>query len=99
MTPAWSDKDERQYEKIKSSQIKRGTSEDRSREIAARTVNRTRRQQGRTPQKTTQGTGNPAQSLDDRSKQELYNRAKELDIRGRSKMNKLQLVQAVRSQQ
>ena len=92
----WSRKDERQYEHIKDSQEDRGSSEKRAKEIAARTVNKTRREEGRTPQSSTQGTGNPNASLEDRSKQELYNRAREMNIDGRSRMNKQELVEAIR---
>ncbi|HSE88754.1 MAG TPA: Rho termination factor N-terminal domain-containing protein [Candidatus Binatia bacterium] len=92
----WSKKDERQYEKIKKSSLRRGMKVRRAKEIAARTVNKTRRERGRTPNRTSQGTGNPNQPLEERSKRELYNRAQELDIEGRSKMNKGQLVKAIR---
>ena len=95
----WSNKDERQYEHIKESSRQRGASTKRAKQIAARTVNKTRRTEGRTPNKTTQGTGNPRRSLDDRSRQELYNRAQDLDIPGRSKMNKGELVKAVRKRE
>lgn len=97
MPSAWSKKDERMYEHIKDSSKDRGASKDRAEEIAARTVNKHRREEGRTPSKTTKGTGNPTNSLEDRSKQELYNRAKSLDIAGRSKMNKSELAKAIRS--
>ena len=97
MPSAWSDKDERQYEHVKKSELERGRSEDRAEEIAARTVNKQRREEGRTPNKTTQGTGNPNRSLDSRSKDELYNRAKQLGVEGRSKMNKSELAQAIRN--
>lgn len=95
---SWSDKDERQYEHIKDSARKRGRSTSRAKEIAARTVNKQRRGEGRTKsgRKSTSGTGNPNRSLEDRSKQELYNRAKKLGIEGRSKMNKGELVRAIR---
>ena len=95
---AWSDKDERQYEHVKKSEKERGRSTDRAEEIAARTVNKQRREEGRTKsgRKSTSGTGNPTHRLEDRSKQELYNRARELDIGGRSKMSKQQLVRAIR---
>ncbi len=96
-TSKWSDKDERQYEHIKSSSKKRGASDKRAKEIAARTVNKTRREHGRTPNRTTQGTGNPNRSLEDRSKDELYNIAKQRGIEGRSRMDKSQLVKALRS--
>jgi hypothetical protein len=95
---AWSGKDERKYEKIKKSAERRGTSTGRAKEIAARTVNRDRRVEGRTRsgRTTTTGTGNPNRPLEERSKQELYNRAKQMDIRGRSRMNKSELVRAIR---
>ena len=96
MPDAWSDKDERQYEHIKDSAQDRGTSESRAKEIAARTVNKQRREEGRTPNKTTQGTGNPNTRLEERTRDELYNRAKELDVEGRSEMSKDELVQAIR---
>ena len=44
----------------------------------------------------TQGTGNPNRALEKRSRDEVYNRAKELQIRGRSRMSKAELVEAVR---
>ena len=92
----WSSKDERQYEHVKESEQKRGRGTRRAKEIAARTVNKQRRTEGRTPNRTTQGTGNPNRGLEARSRDELYNRAKELDIPGRSKMNKEELVAAIR---
>ena len=92
----WTKKDERQYEHIKRSSMRRGVKTQRAKEIAARTVNKTRREHGRTPNKRSQGTGNPNRSLQERSKRELYNRAQELDIQGRSKMSKDQLIRAIR---
>lgn len=94
--PSWTDKDRRQYEHIKESALERGTPEERAEEIAARTVNKERREEGRTPNKTTQGTGNPRRALENRTVDELRNKAKELKIPGRSKMNKGDLVQAIR---
>ena len=95
MPKAWSSKDERMYEHIKDSAEKRGKSEDKAEEIAARTVNKQRREEGRTPNKTTQGTGNPNKPLKDRTRDELYNIAKEKHIEGRSKMKKDDLIKAV----
>lgn len=97
--PEWTDKDRRKYDKIKDSNLDRGVSKDRAKEIAARTVNKDRREEGRTPNKQTQGTGNPTQPLDDRTKGELYNRAQQLNISGRSKMNKDELLKAIRKKQ
>ncbi|TWT90368.1 hypothetical protein Mal64_07570 [Pseudobythopirellula maris] len=99
MPQAWSDKDERQYEHVKKSAKDRGRSDDRAEEIAARTVNKQRRQEGRTPNKTTQGTGNPNTAFEDRTVEELRNRATQLGIKGRSKMRKEDLIQEIRSHQ
>ena len=93
--PSWTRKDERQYEHIKESELERGASEDRAEEIAARTVNKHRREEGRTPSTTTQGTGNPNVALEERMRDELYNLAKDLDIKGRSKMSKDELSKAI----
>lgn len=93
---AWSDKDERMYDHVKESELERGKSEDRAEEIAARTVNQQRQKEGRTDNETTQGTGNPNTPLDERTKEQLYNRAQELDIEGRSDMTKDELVAAIR---
>ncbi|TWU02540.1 Rho termination factor N-terminal domain-containing protein [Stieleria varia] len=93
----WTDKDERQYEHIKDSQLERGKPEDDAKEVAARTVNKQRREDGRTPNQTTQGTGNPNTPLEDRTVDELRNRAAELNIKGRSKMRKSELIEAIRN--
>ncbi|HEX6306792.1 MAG TPA: Rho termination factor N-terminal domain-containing protein [Longimicrobiales bacterium] len=94
--PSWSRKDERKYEHIKESSKERGIGEDRAQEIAARTVNKGRREEGRTPNRSTQGTGNPQRSYDDRTRDELYNIAKERNIEGRSRMTKDELIRALR---
>jgi plasmid stabilization system protein ParE len=62
--PEWSKKDERKYERIKESAIKRGETVKRAKEIAARTVNKERREEGRTPAKKTKGTGKPGEKLE-----------------------------------
>ena len=48
MPKAWSGKDERQYQHVKESEQKKGRSTKRSKEIAARTVNKERKKEGRT---------------------------------------------------
>jgi hypothetical protein len=103
---AWSAKRERQYEHIKDSQKKRGTSTKRAKEIAARTVNKERARSGeaRESSRTSRrdissgrrgglrsGTNRPK----GRTKEQLYNEAKSLGVEGRSKMNKEQLQRAV----
>jgi hypothetical protein len=41
--------------------------------------------------------GGAASAYDDQTYEELYEKAKELNIRGRSKMNKDELIEAIRS--
>jgi hypothetical protein len=48
MPSSWSNKRERQYEKIKSSARRRGRSAGTAKRIAAATVNKTRRRKGET---------------------------------------------------
>lgn len=47
-------------------------------------------------QDMTLDTGDPNSPLGKRTRQQLYNRARELGVRGRSRMNKSQLVAAIR---
>jgi len=96
MPKAWSNKDERMYDHIKESAEDRGASEDRAEEIAARTVNKHRREEGRTRNRRSQGTGNPNRRLEERTVVELRNIAADRQVRGRSKMNKHELVDALR---
>jgi hypothetical protein len=96
----------RQYEHIKDSLTDRGSSEDKAEEIAARTVNKERARSGesRTASRTStqdmsssrrgglrSGTRRPK----GRTRDQLYNEARDLGIDGRSKMNKQQLQRAV----
>ncbi len=96
----------RQYEHIKEGLKERGTSTDKAEEIAARTVNKERARSGeaRTASRTStrdmsssrrgglrSGTNRPK----GRTKEQLYNEAKNLGIAGRSKMNKAELERAV----
>ena len=98
----------RQYEHIKESQLDRGTSEGRAEEIAARTVNKEKARSGesRTRSRTStqdmssgrrggqrSGTNRPK----GRTRDQLYNEARDLGIEGRSSMNKAQLQRAVDS--
>ncbi|HEX5402907.1 MAG TPA: plasmid stabilization protein [Pseudonocardiaceae bacterium] len=102
---AWSDKRERQYQHIKSEQRERGTGEDRAEEIAARTVNKNRAQSGesRTASRSSTHDMSPQRRGGLRSgkgpggptKEQLYNEARQRNIKGRSTMNKKQLQQAL----
>jgi hypothetical protein len=103
---AWSNKRERQYEHIKDSAKERGASTKRAKEIAARTVNKERARTGEARQRSRSSTRDISsgrrgglRSRSSRStgqtKEQLYNQAKRLNIKGRSKMNKRQLLAAV----
>jgi hypothetical protein len=103
---AWSNKRERQYEHIKDSAKDRGASTKRAKEIAARTVNKERARSGesRTSSRTSRrdmssgrrgGQRSGRSGPRGRTKEQLYNEAKRMNIRGRSRMNKAQLQRAV----
>jgi hypothetical protein len=103
---AWSAKRERQYEHIKDGAKKGGTSTKRAKEIAARTVNKERARSGeaRTSSRTSRqdmssgrrgGLRSGTRRGTGRTKEQLYNEAKRMNIAGRSKMNKAQLQRAV----
>jgi hypothetical protein len=98
MPNKWSAKRERQYEHIKESELEQGTSEDRAKEIAARTVNKQRREDGETENKVTQGTGNPTTRLEDRTLDEVKNRARQLGI-DTNRATKEDLIKAIRAKQ
>jgi hypothetical protein len=103
---AWSDRRERQYEHIKESAKEQGASTKRAKEIAARTVNKERARSGeaRSSSKLSRqdmsssrrgGLRSGTRGPKGRTKEQLYNEAKRMNISGRSKMNKQQLQRAV----
>jgi hypothetical protein len=102
---AWSAKRERQYEHIKEGLEKRGTKHDKAQEIAARTVNKERARAGEAKQASRSSTKDISSGRrgglrshkgpGGRTRDQLYNDAKEKGIEGRSKMNKAQLERAV----
>lgn len=94
--PEWSKKDERMYDHVKESELERGRGEERAEEIAARTVNKQRREEGRTPNSSTEGTGNPTTRYEDRTGEELHNLARERHIENSASMNKDELIRALR---
>lgn len=95
MPRGWTKKDERLYEHVLESEERRGVPEKEAEEIAGRTVNKHRRQEGRTPNRRTQGTGNPNRPLEEHTRDELYNLAREKEIQGRSRMSKDELIRAL----
>ena len=106
MPNTWTDKQERTYEHIVESEREAGKSPKRSKEIAARTVNkqRARAGQSKTASRSSiedmsssqrggqrSGTNRPK----GRTKEQLYNEARQRGVKGRSSMNKEQLRRAV----
>lgn len=96
----------RQYEHIKESEREQGASEGRAKEIAARTVNKERARSGQSRTRSKSSTNDMSSSRrggqrsgtdreKGRTRDQLYNEAKKLNIEGRSKMNKAQLERAV----
>jgi len=96
----------RQYEHIKDSLRERGSSEPRAEEIAARTVNKARSRSGeaRTSSKLSRegissgrrgGLRSHRKSPRGRTRDQLYEEAKDRNIRGRSKMTKAELQRAL----
>ncbi len=96
----------RQYEHIKRSERKQGASEGRAEEIAARTVNKEKARAGESRQRSRTSTRDISSGRrggrrsgtnrrKGRTRDQLYNEAKQLGIEGRSSMNKGQLQRAV----
>lgn len=98
-------KRERQYEHIKAGLKERGRSEDVAEEIAARTVNKERARAGEANEKSRSSTDDISSGRrgglrshsgsKGRTKEQLYNEAKQKNIKGRSSMSKAELAKAV----
>ncbi|MET9492400.1 plasmid stabilization protein [Nocardia sp. NPDC006630] len=106
MPKEWTAKQEREYEHIKDSARKRGASAERAKEIGARTVNKIRARAGQT--KTASPTSIKGKSPQQRGGQrsghggpkgltrdQLYNEARQRNIKGRSTMTKAELAEAL----
>ena len=96
----------RQYEHIKDSQLDQGRSEGKAEEIAARTVNKEKAQAGESRTASKSSTNDMSSSRrggqrsgtnkeKGRTREQLYNEARQRGVEGRSKMNKEQLRRAV----
>jgi hypothetical protein len=102
---AWSDKRERQYEHIKEGLEERGEDKDTAEEIAARTVNKERARAGEAKEASRSSTDDISSGRrgglrshrgpGGRTRDQLYNEAREKGIEGRSKMTKAELERAV----
>ena len=105
MPEAWSAKRERQYEHIKDGLLERGEKEDTAEEIAARTVNKERARAGEAKEVSRtsvddissgrRGGLRSHKGAQGRTKEQLYNEAKQKGIKGRSTMNKAELEKAL----
>lgn len=103
---AWSAKRERQYEHIKSGLRKRGESEGTAEEIAARTINKVRAQEGESEEASPSSVDDMSPSRrgglrshsgpGGRTFRQLYNEARSRGIKGRSNMNKGELESALK---
>lgn len=98
----------RQYEHIKESLKERGRSEETAEEIAARTVNKERARHGEAQESSRLsredissgrrgGLRSHRKGPRGRTRDQLYEEAKEKGIEGRSKMSKAELARAVGS--
>jgi hypothetical protein len=96
----------RQYEHVKRSEKSQGRSESRAEEIAARTVNKERARSGESRRRSRTSTRDISSGRRGgqrsgrsgprgRTRDQLYNEAKQLNVEGRSKMSKAQLQRAV----
>jgi len=102
---AWSDKRERQYEHIKEGLKKEGRPNDLAEEIAARTVNKERARRGEANESSRTSTEDISSGRrgglrshtgpGGRTRDQLYEEAKDRNLAGRSKMNKQQLERAL----
>jgi hypothetical protein len=102
---AWSAKRERQYEHIKAGVEERGESEDVAEEIAARTVNKERARSGEAKTSSPlskkdissgrRGGLRSHQGAQGRTYAQLYQEAKDRNIKGRSAMTKAELLKAL----
>lgn len=108
MPTEWTAKQERKYAHIAESERDQGRSDRRAKEIAARTVNKERAQKGEAKTASRSSTDDMTSSrrgglrsgtnrTKGRTKEQLYNEARQSGIDGRSSMNKEQLRRAVDS--
>ena len=102
---AWTDKRERQYEHIKEGLRDRGERAETAEEIAARTVNKERARAGEAKESSRTSTGDISSGRrgglrshrgpGGRTRNQLYNEAREKGVKGRSRMSKAELERAL----
>ena len=79
------------------SNIQKAQSAAKRKRTIAHLPQATRRDLGKQAAKARQRGGRAGRSLEDRTREQLYELAKERNIRGRSKMGKWELIRALRS--
>jgi hypothetical protein len=77
--------------------IKRAQSAARKKKTITKLPKSTRSDLGKQAAKSRQRGGKPGRKLEDRNRTQLYERAKKLNIEGRSKMGKWDLIDAIRA--
>ena len=97
MPSIWSSKDESRFLYLKRLELERGKSRKEAAEIAARAVSAQQQKEGRSIGWSAGDTGNPNTTLEERSVAELRNIAQNLNINLRPRMQKAELVSAIRS--
>ncbi len=79
--------------------IKKAQEAAKRKKTIANLPEETRKDLSREAAKSRKRGGEPGHALEDRTRDDLYERAKELDIEGRSKMGKSELIEAIRDAQ
>ena len=95
----WTAADQELYDRVRDDAMDAGKSTDRAEAIAARAVVDLRRAEGRQPEEPEPDPRSLPDALDVATREELYDRAKELEIPGRSRMTKEELVAAIREKE
>jgi len=103
---SWSAKRERQYAHIRDSLLERGENQQLAEEIAASTVNKERAQHGEAKQVSASSINDMSSSrrgglrshlgAGGRTLAQLHNEARQRGVKGRSRMNKAQLEEALK---
>jgi hypothetical protein len=103
---SWNAKRERQYAHVRDSMLDRGESQQLAEEIAARTINKERAQHGEAKQMSASSINDMSSSrrgglrshlgAGARTLAQLHNEARKRDVKGRSRINKAQLEEALK---
>ena len=95
----WTAEDQEMYEELRDDAMDAGKSTDRAEAIARRAVVDRRKAEGRQPDEPEPDPRALPDALEIATREELYDRAKDLGIPGRSRMTKEELVAAIREKE